>query len=79
MWWSVEVVLFFVTNQAVWCACKLAENVISAKFDTSPQQLLLNKCSTLEMHRFMNSTVYSENQFDADTYLLNSSIKVPDL
>jgi len=70
-WQSVEVMLLFVTNQAAWCACKLAENVISAKFDTSPQQLLSNKTCTLEMPGFVNSTVYSEYWFDADTYLLN--------
>jgi len=44
---------------------------ISANFDTITVSYFKPKPHSLEMCQLTDSTVYSEYQFDADTYLLN--------
>ena len=46
----------------------LQKYAISANFHTKTVSYFLNQTCTLEMCGLIDSTVYSEHRFDADTY-----------
>jgi len=66
-----KIIFHYFINQAALCACILQKNDTSPNFDTKTVSYFQTQTRTLEMCGLIDSTVYAEYRFNADTCLLN--------